>query len=66
MFNDKYVGVLLIRLYYIYYIPRFTNLIRSSKTARRAKSRKTKISFPLLPEKRRQEQRSVCEKKELV
>jgi hypothetical protein len=31
-------------------IPRFTSLIRSSKTAREAKTRKTKINFPLLPD----------------
>jgi hypothetical protein len=30
-------------------IPRFTSLIRSSKTARKAKTRQTKIHFPLLP-----------------
>jgi hypothetical protein len=30
-------------------IPRFTSLIRSSKPARKAKTRKTKINFPLLP-----------------
>jgi hypothetical protein len=47
-------------------IPRFTSLICSSKTARKAKTRKTKINLPLLPEKRRREQRSVCERKELV
>jgi hypothetical protein len=47
-------------------IPRFTILIRSSITARKAKTRKTKMNFPLLPEKRRREQRSVCERKELV
>jgi hypothetical protein len=29
-------------------IPRFTSLIRSSKTAIKAKTRKTKINFPLL------------------
>jgi hypothetical protein len=47
-------------------IPRFTSLICSRKTTREAKTRKTKIIFPLLPEKRRREQRSVCERKELV
>jgi hypothetical protein len=31
-------------------IPRFASLIRSSKTARKAKTRKTKINFPLLPD----------------
>jgi hypothetical protein len=46
-------------------IPWFTSLIRSFKTAHKAKTRKTKINFPLLPEKRRQEQ-SVCERKELI
>jgi hypothetical protein len=30
-------------------IPRFTSLIRSSKTTCSAKTRKTKINFPLLP-----------------
>jgi hypothetical protein len=45
-------------------ISRFTSLIRSSKTARKAKSIKTKINFPLLPKKRRREQRSVYERKE--
>jgi molybdenum cofactor biosynthesis enzyme MoaA len=30
-------------------IPQFTHLIHSSKTARKAKTRKTKINFPLLP-----------------
>jgi hypothetical protein len=30
-------------------IPRFTSLIGSSKTARKAKTRKTKINFPLRP-----------------
>jgi hypothetical protein len=34
-------------------IPQFTTLIHSSKTARKAKTHKTKINFPLLPEKRR-------------
>jgi hypothetical protein len=47
-------------------IPRFTSLIRFSATARKAKTRKTKINFPFLPEQRRREQRSVCERKELV
>jgi hypothetical protein len=37
-------------------IPQFTSLIRSSKTARKAKTRKTKINFSLLPKKRHQEQ----------
>jgi hypothetical protein len=37
-----------------------------SKSARKVKTRKTKINFPLLPEKRRREQRSVFETKELV
>jgi hypothetical protein len=41
-------------------------LIDSSKTAHKAKTRKTKTNFPLLPEKRRWEQRSVCERKELI
>jgi hypothetical protein len=41
-------------LYYVCYvrntgIPWFTSLIHSSKTARKAKTRKMKISFPLLP-----------------
>jgi hypothetical protein len=31
-------------------IPRFTSLIRSSKTACNAKLRKTKINFPSLPD----------------
>jgi hypothetical protein len=31
-------------------IPRFSSLMSSSKTARKAKTRKTKINFPLLPE----------------
>jgi hypothetical protein len=31
-------------------IPRFTSLSRSSKTARKAKTRKMKIHFPLLPD----------------
>jgi hypothetical protein len=30
--------------------PLFTGLIRSSKTARKAKTLKTKINFPLLPD----------------
>jgi hypothetical protein len=34
-------------------IPRFTSLIHSSKTVRKTKTRKTKINFPLLSEKRR-------------
>jgi hypothetical protein len=38
-------------------LPRFTSLIRSSKTARKVKTRKTNINFPLLPEKRCWEQR---------
>jgi hypothetical protein len=41
-------------------------LIRPSKTAHKAKTRKTKINFPLLPEKKQWEQRSVCERKELL
>jgi hypothetical protein len=32
-------------------IPRFTTLIRSSETARKAKTRKIKINFLLLPDK---------------
>jgi hypothetical protein len=47
-------------------VPRFATLISSSKTARKAKTCKTKINFPLLPEKRRQEQQVVCERQELV
>jgi hypothetical protein len=47
-------------------IPRVTSVIRSSKTARKAKTRKTKMNFPLLSEKRRWERRSVCERKELA
>jgi hypothetical protein len=43
-------------------IPRFTSLIRSSKTAHKAKTRKTKINFPLLSNGNR----SVCERKEFV
>jgi hypothetical protein len=31
-------------------ISRFTSLIRSSKTPRKEKTRKTKINFPLLPD----------------
>jgi hypothetical protein len=31
-------------------IPRFMSLIRSSQTARKAKTHKTKINFPLLPD----------------
>jgi hypothetical protein len=31
-------------------IPRFTSLIRSSKTSRKAKTHVTKINFPLLPD----------------
>jgi hypothetical protein len=46
-------------------LPLVTSLIRSSKTARKAKTRKTKINFPLLPEKRHWKQRSVCETTEL-
>jgi hypothetical protein len=46
-------------------IPQFMSLIHSSKTARKAKTRKTKINFPLLPKKRRWEQQLVCERKEL-
>jgi hypothetical protein len=42
------------------------SLIRSSKTARKAKTRKTKINFSLVSENRRQEQRLICERKELV
>jgi hypothetical protein len=47
-------------------IPWFTSLIRSSKTAHKAKTHKTKINFPLFPKKRRREQQSVCERRELV
>jgi hypothetical protein len=43
-----------IRRYHEFYpstvIPRFTSLIRSSKTARKAKTRKTRITFLLLPD----------------
>jgi hypothetical protein len=31
-------------------IPRFTSLIRFSETARKAKTRKTKMNFPKLPD----------------
>jgi hypothetical protein len=47
-------------------IPRFKSLICSSKTARKVKTHKTKINFPLFPEKRHGEQQLVCERKELV
>jgi hypothetical protein len=39
------------------------NLIHSPKTDLKAKTRKTKIDFQLRPEKRRREQRMVCERK---
>jgi hypothetical protein len=47
-------------------ISRFTSLILSSRTARKAKTRKMKVNFPLLPEKRHREQRSICERNKLV
>jgi hypothetical protein len=37
-------------------IPWFMSLICSSETAHKTKTRKMKINFPLLPEKRHQEQ----------
>jgi hypothetical protein len=47
-------------------VPQFTSLIHSSKTACSAKTRKMKISFPLLLEKRLRKQRSVCKRKEHI
>jgi hypothetical protein len=49
-------------MYSVTGIPRFTSLIRNSKIARKAKTRKTKINFLLLPEKGCRVQRSVCER----
>jgi hypothetical protein len=50
-----FLTFILAKLIVITGIPRFTSLICSSKTARRAKIRKTKIHFPLLPDGLREE-----------